>query len=1240
MYKHCNRREFSEASTAGGLLLAAASWTQAVASDPPPARPMTPKMARDASRDLLLVLAVLVGTWYGGSDRAPAIAGETVGDASEATAIERAIGSITGMELFELAATISDDRFEGRKAGTKKGAEAGEYLADQMKELGLAPAGDDGSYFQSFHCRAGDCRNILGLLEGSDPDLKEEAILVCAHYDHIGVGRSGVNNGADDNASGVAGTLELAEAFAELEERPRRSLLFALWDAEEAGLYGSKHFARNPTFPIDRITFALNFDMIGRLRDDTVTVYGARSGAGVRKLFSEQNAESHLTLDFRGMMSTRSDHYSLFQKGVPSVLAFTGVHSDLHRPTDDAELLNREGMQRVARWSFRVLHELTQREDRLVFCELPKSEISPSMTGRSQLPLFTPKDFLCQGGFAYVRERSEPGSLLITAIAADSPAQRAGVEPYDRVHKIGDHQITPNVNPDDLLTETTPRTLVVEHDGRLRTLTIQPTPDSAQSIVASLGSGLWAMELGETQEATPSTPPRVEDSFEGKLARDWQIRGADLSHLSLAKRSGAMTIVTQAGGIRGQANNSKNLLIRPNPFENQGDFEMTACLTGFDPIQACQQAGLICYNTPDHYLKFVVQCGDDSTPRQLAVLLESNGNTSAAACAKTAPDGDRVWLRLTKRGSTYAYATSSDGESYQVHGEVDWSSRPEKIGLVAENGDGSQAAEIDATFDSFALVSRPPNAAPVYFYGVPTGDAAQLASFIRKLQQFKPATEEQKAEYEERAPTALNRAASELLHGHRDKSSDEYHLAQSVLLPDRVRRMAQLPSYPEPWAQRISAEQREKEKQKRQQEVMAEVYMHLEAQAAVGLGPRDLKLAILAVETLGDDGQYELAAKTCSRLHELMIDGKGVTDDAMPLLEQLEGAARRYALPGKLLDLNAVRQDNTFRWADYRDKVTLVAFWSVDSEASLRELAFAKVAYDRYRERAFDVLVACTDEKHEELKKLLEEDGLPWSVVPCGEAGASNSLIGTLGVKKPPLSILVDKHGIVLSVRAGDSTLESLLQQEIGPPYQPVGELVFLDLASKANQKLTVKLHNNEGNDLRELPRGRQIFGGVTFDVKDAVIQLSGKNLPDRPKIVEGIPIGRAFRRLFLLQATGWEAEDNARIGEYRVHYEDGTLQVVPILYGQDVRNWQTKNDDRPVLKGSVAWVGQNAYTRRTQGSTRLFLGDWNNPNPTKKVTTIDVVSATGTAAPFCVAMTVECTAEDPEQESCPMENP
>jgi hypothetical protein len=165
-----------------------------------------------------------------------------------------ALESIKADELGRQVAKLADPAMEGREAGTRGGHAAGEYLADYYARLHLRGGGENGTFFQPFDP---DCRNVLALLPGSDAKLRNQVIVVCAHYDHIGYGGRGlsldgygeVHPGADDNASGTSAVLELAKAFTILSEPPRRSILFANWDGEEKGLLGSKHWVVDPTVP-------------------------------------------------------------------------------------------------------------------------------------------------------------------------------------------------------------------------------------------------------------------------------------------------------------------------------------------------------------------------------------------------------------------------------------------------------------------------------------------------------------------------------------------------------------------------------------------------------------------------------------------------------------------------------------------------------------------------------------------------------------------------------------------------------------------------------------------------------------------------------------------------------------------------------------------------------------------------------------------------------------------------------
>ena len=197
------------------------------------------------------------------------------------------------------------------------------------------------------------------MLPGDDPSLEREVIVVGAHYDHVGYGKSSnsrgphgqIHNGADDNASGTSAVLEIIEAFAKSGLKTRRSILFAFWDAEERGLVGSKYWISHPTVPIDRVKLDITIDMVGRLRDERLLVLGTRSGYGLRRMLCSSVGDS-LSLDFSWELSANSDHWPFLEHGIPIALVHTGLHSDYHRPTDDVEKINRAGMREVCRYLF------------------------------------------------------------------------------------------------------------------------------------------------------------------------------------------------------------------------------------------------------------------------------------------------------------------------------------------------------------------------------------------------------------------------------------------------------------------------------------------------------------------------------------------------------------------------------------------------------------------------------------------------------------------------------------------------------------------------------------------------------------------------------------------------------------------------------------------------------------------------------------------------------------------------
>jgi hypothetical protein len=192
---------------------------------------------------------------------------------------------------------------------------------------------------------------------------------------------------------------------------------------------------------------------------------------------------------------------------------------------------------------------------------------------------------------------------------------------------------------------------------------------------------------------------------------------------------------------------------------------------------------------------------------------------------------------------------------------------------------------------------------------------------------------------------------------------------------------------------------------------------------------------------------------------------------------------------------------------------------------------------------------------------------------------------------------------------------------------QPEGRLVPLDLKAMGNKEM-VDLSGPgsfEGNGLAELPQGECTLCGVKFVIGEKLIQLGR----DTKAKAAGILVNRRIERLYVLHATQQGSPDNVKdgtaIGEYTIHYEDDSTAVMPIAYGEDVRDWWNFDEGRPVTRGRVVWTGNNYQTERWEVMLRLFLSVWENPHPEKKVATVDYTSNMQTrCAPFCVAMTVE----------------
>ena len=235
--------------------------------------------------------------------------------------------------------------------------------------------------------------NVLGLVRGNDPDLRNEWLILCAHLDHEGAIGARVFKGADDNASGVAGLLELAEAYAlatRAGEPPRRSILFAAWNAEERGLLGAWSYVEKPANPLDRTVAVINMDMIGRneevpAHDDrrfrglepqfaasnqnAVNILGYSYSTDLRRASETANTEFGLELRFRyddnsSNLLRRSDHWPFLFKGVPAIFVHTGLHPDYHTERDLPEKLNYDKMTRIVRLVYQLSWDLAQADSR------------------------------------------------------------------------------------------------------------------------------------------------------------------------------------------------------------------------------------------------------------------------------------------------------------------------------------------------------------------------------------------------------------------------------------------------------------------------------------------------------------------------------------------------------------------------------------------------------------------------------------------------------------------------------------------------------------------------------------------------------------------------------------------------------------------------------------------------------------------------------------------------------------
>jgi len=278
--------------------------------------------------------------------------------------------------------------------------------------------------------------NVCGFLEGNDPKLKDEYLVIGAHYDHLGMGGDGslykgtdeqIHNGADDNASGTAGVLELAEKFASIKNQLKRSIIFVTFSGEELGLLGSNHFVNHPPVPVEKMVTMLNLDMVGRLNaEKTLTIYGTGTSSKWKELLNQKNSDS-LQLSFNDEGFGPSDQSSFYGKAIPVLFFFTGVHSDYHRPSDDAELINSTGEEKVLNYAFAIANSIQAQPEKPNYINVPRKDQS---SGGWKVYVGTVPDY-----------SSNSEGFKLSGVSPGSPAEKAGVKANDIMIKFGDKKI-------------------------------------------------------------------------------------------------------------------------------------------------------------------------------------------------------------------------------------------------------------------------------------------------------------------------------------------------------------------------------------------------------------------------------------------------------------------------------------------------------------------------------------------------------------------------------------------------------------------------------------------------------------------------------------------------------------------------------------------------------------------------------------------------------------------------------
>ncbi|WP_298878497.1 M28 family peptidase [uncultured Polaribacter sp.] len=339
---------------------------------------------------------------------------------------------------------LASDKLEGRQTGTKGEKAAADYIVKRFKELGLNPKGTEG-FIQPFTFKPktnpheevkfdvnGDGTITGNNVIGYTDNKAKNTVVIGAHYDHLGYGGEGslyrdsiktVHNGADDNASGIAILLNLA---AKLKgKNTNNNYLFMAFSGEEMGLLGSNYFVKNPTIDTKKVSYMINLDMVGRLKKDSaLAVYGTGTSPIFKQTLKSHNNNFKLIEHESGVGP--SDYTSFYLADMPVLHFFTGQHEDYHRPSDDAEKLNYDGMEIISKYIFNIITDLDN-NGKLAF---RKTKNDSNNSPRFKVGMGVVPDYMFDGK-----------GMRIDGISEDKPAQKAGLKKGDIVVKLGDSTV-------------------------------------------------------------------------------------------------------------------------------------------------------------------------------------------------------------------------------------------------------------------------------------------------------------------------------------------------------------------------------------------------------------------------------------------------------------------------------------------------------------------------------------------------------------------------------------------------------------------------------------------------------------------------------------------------------------------------------------------------------------------------------------------------------------------------------